>query len=445
MLLASLATGCAAITNPTADGIPVRLVPSELLAKPKNGEVTIPLTALGKPYPTDYRLARQDILAVYVEGVHIASEQSEKVPPPAVPVQVPQFDKVKINPTFGYPIPVRDDGTIDLPLVKPVRVHGLNIEETQELIRNVYKDAGILKPGKDRVQVALLRPRIYQVMVFRQEYSAFVVDIYGSRRGSSKRGTGYVVELSALENDVLHALAQSGGLPSVDALNDIYIERNGYIANPFARSPLAEGDGVTKASRKIMDNIPPDYHPPDQADPNRPIIRIPLRAKPGEPPHFRPEDVVLGHGDVVFIEARDVEHFYVGGLLPPGDHVLPRDSDLDVVEAVARVRGPFLNGGQLPANITNISGTLVAAGLGGPSPSLLSVVRRTPNGGQVNIRVDLNRAMRDPRERLLVQTGDVLILQESPGEAIGRYFSEQFKFNYLHRITPSTTVTGVVP
>jgi hypothetical protein len=130
--------------------------------------------------------------------------------------------------------------------------------------------------------------------------------------------------------------------------------------------------------------------------------------------------------------------------LPPGDHVLPRDTDLDIVEAVARVRGPLFNGGQLPANITNISGTLVAAGLGGPSPSLLSVVRRTPNGGQVTIRCDLNRAMRDPRERLLLKEGDVLILQETPGEAIGRYISEQFHFDLIWNILRTSNATGTV-
>src|SRR5262249_25548736 len=105
---------------------------------------------------------------------------------------------------------------------------------------------------------------------------------------------------------------------------------------------------------------------------------------------------------------------------------------------------PFFNGGQLPSNITNISGTLVAAGLGGPSPSLLSVVRRMPNGGQGTIRVDLNRAMRDPRGPMLVQTGDVPIFQERPREDLGRYISEQFKFNFISRIINTSTTQGTI-
>jgi hypothetical protein len=65
------------------------------------------------------------------------------------------------------------------------------------------------------------------------------------------------------------------------------------------------------------------------------VTRISLRMKPSDPVPFRPEDVILQRGDVVFIEARDTEVWYSGGLMPPAEHVLPRDRDLDVVQAVA--------------------------------------------------------------------------------------------------------------
>jgi hypothetical protein len=42
--------------------------------------------------------------------------------------------------------------------------------------------------------------------------------------------------------------------------------------------------------------------------------------------------------------------------------------------------------------------------------------------------------LRDSRERLLVQPGDVLILQETPGEALARYFGEMFKFNLVWQV-----------
>jgi hypothetical protein len=71
------------------------------------------------------------------------------------------------------------------------------------------------------------------------------------------------------------------------------------------------------------------------------------------------------------------------------------------------VGGPIITGGLNPINL---AGTFLALGFGAPSPSLVSVIRRTPNGGQVAIRVDLNRALRDPRERILIQPRDVILL-----------------------------------
>jgi hypothetical protein len=144
--------------------------------------------------------------------------------------------------------------------------------------------------------------------------------------------------------------------------------------------------------------------------------------------------VILKDGDVVFLEARAAELFYTAGLLPAGEYVLPREYDLDVVEAVSRVHGSLLNGA-FAGN--NLSGLLVQQGIGNPSPSSLTVIRRTPGGGQVPIKVDLNLAMRDARERIPVRPGDVLVLQETPGEALARYFTQVFTFNYATRAISS--------
>jgi hypothetical protein len=152
--------------------------------------------------------------------------------------------------------------------------------------------------------------------------------------------------------------------------------------------------------------------------------------------------VVLQTGDVVFLEARDEELFYTGGLLPPGAFVLPRDIDLDVIEAVARVRGPLINGA---FGGSNLSGTLIQPGIGNPSPTLLVVLRRTPGGGQVPIVVDLRNALRHPEERLLVRAGDVLILQEKPSEALARYVSQTFfNFNLVWQVVHERFATGIV-
>ncbi len=41
----------------------------------------------------------------------------------------------------------------------------------------------------------------------------------------SKRGSAHVVDLPAYENDVLHALSISGGLPGYDAFNEVWVLR----------------------------------------------------------------------------------------------------------------------------------------------------------------------------------------------------------------------------
>jgi hypothetical protein len=70
----------------------------------------------------------------------------------------------------------------------------------------------------------------------------------------------------------------------------------------------------------------------------------------------------------------------------------------------------------------------VNTGIGAPSPSLCTVLRQTPDRRQIPIRVDLNRAFIDPRERVLIQPGDVIVLQERPSEAITRYLTQSIRF-----------------
>ena len=52
-----------------------------------------------------------------------------------------------------------------------------------------------------------------------------------------------------------------------------------------------------------------------------------------------------------------------------------------------------------------------------------------PGREQINIRVDLNKALRDPRERVLIQPGDIIVLQDTPGEAFAQYFTTTFRLN----------------
>ena len=404
--------GCAALTNPLSDARPVRHLPPELLAPPKDPAQTIQLPLLGQPEPAAYRLEPGDILGVYVETV--IGDRALPMPQEVAPL-VETTGQRRLPPAAGYPVSVRADGTISVPELAPLRVAGMTTADVEEALRKGYLAKEVLKPGKERILVTLLHQRGYSVVVLRQESGNITLGP-ANQIGGGKRGTGAVVDLRAYENDVLHALAETGGLPGLDAYDEVVVERGCFLDSAGRDAVLATLEGST---------ITPG-HPTPVVPCCREMVHIPLRWLPGQPVPFHPEDVVLHTGDVVFLEARDRDVFYTGGLIPPGEHVLPRDRDLDVVEAVSQVLGPIINGAFAT---NNLAGNLILPGVGNPSPNLLVVVRRTPGGGQVPIRVDLDRALKDPRERILVQPGDLLVLQESPGQALGRWFDQAF-FNF---------------
>jgi hypothetical protein len=422
--LAAGSSGCAALTNPVADGVPARLVPPEFLAPPKSGECPVPLNLLRQSPPAEYRLSPGDVLGVYIEG-YIGGA----LPPPGhVGPRVQPRDCHRQPASTGYPVPVQDDGSIDLPAAGPVPVQGLTVAQARDAIRDLFLRK-VVKPDVPlRIIVTLIEPRRYTVLVFRQEAVAFA-GTPDTVIPTSKRGAGYEVQLPAYQNDVLHALARTGGLPGLDVYNEVLVYRDCF-RDEAGRAAVADRLAVAPPGGSPVPGV------------GMAVTRIPLHHAPSGSPCVRPEDVVLGEGDVVYLAARDQEVFFTAGLLPPGVHVIPRDRDLDVVEAVSLVRGPLVNGAFA---VSNLSGTLIQPGIGNPSPGLLTVVRRTPGGGLLPIVVDLNLALREPTERIRLAAGDTLILQEKPQQALARYFSQSFlNFELYWQAIRGRSVVGIV-
>ena len=160
-LLSCHQIGCAALTNPVADGVPVRLLPAECLGRPRADEKPIPLNYLRQPPPEVYRLDAGDILGVYIDTV--LGERNQAPP-------VRYAEQGNVAPALGYPVPVQEDGTVLLPYVKPIKVKGLSVQEAREAIAKAYvSPEEILKPGKERISVTLMEPRRYHVLVVRQD------------------------------------------------------------------------------------------------------------------------------------------------------------------------------------------------------------------------------------------------------------------------------------
>lgn len=387
--------GCTSLLSPISS-IPASRLPPELLASPRANMVPVDLARLRQPAPDHYRLNMGDVLGVYIEGV---LGSAEHIPP----VHYPEKGS-DVTPAFGYPVPIREDGAVSLPLTRPILVRGLTVPEAEERIRNVYvNELEVLRPDIDRVVVTLVRKRTVRVIVVRED-ATYRTSLPGGTNtrvtgGTTQTGTGYVLDLPAHNNDLMHALAETGGLPGLNATNEVKIlraEKTDWAAyDDFVRGFYALHSQAPCASPPI---------PPDHAS----VVRIPLRLPPGVPPPFTTEDVVLHDGDIVHVQSRDAEVFYTSGLLASGQFPLPRDYDLDVLEAVA-IAGQGLG--------TNASGGLIG-GLGGANPTRLYVIRRTPIGAKITIGVDLDRAIVDPKERLLVQAGDMLILRHKSSEEL---------------------------
>ncbi len=495
------ASGCAAMKP--LNGIPARYMPNAFKPSSRSGKKTINLSLLRQTPPPRYLLDSGDVLAIYIEGV---LGDRRQVPP----VHFPQNQQTP--PSFGFPIPVRDDGTISLPMSQPIDVRGMTVGQVEQAIRKrLTVDKNVLKPGRERILVSLQRPRSYRVLVIRQEAGASNVNITSGGRGQVnpgvlKRGAGQVVALPAYQNDVLHALAKTGGLPGLDAENAIYIIRNGASQTRQQQipiippSPSAGGRGLPQSRRNIrrsrqtirqVSHTTVNQHQSSEApltsyagpqfgghseatngamfpqagfgfqngsfphsgfsssggmldDPtvgNPNIIRIPVRLSTGEYPQFSEQDIILQDGDIVFIETRETEIFYTGGLLGGGQYTLPRDYDLDILGAISIAEsttqgGGSSGGGRQTGGVSALNQDVTIGA------SNVVILRTLPNGKQVPIQVDLYKALRNPEERIAIQPGDYIVLQYTKWEATWAFMERHLLEGALFTLSSAQLTTG---
>lgn len=325
-VILAMGTGCVS-HPPLADGIPVRRLPSEILGCSKCDLEPIPLALLRQKEPDAYRLDSGDVLTVFVEDVLGKRD--------TIPVQ-PNIDPNAAKPAAqGYPITVQADGTIQLPEVPPIKVRGLTVNEARAAIVDaVTVKKKLVLPGKERVTVDLLKPRQYSVLVIRD-------DVDGAKN------SGTALKLDAYHNDVLEALTRTGGMPGPGARAEVLVRRN---------------------------------------DAAHTVVRIPLRSRAGEAIVLTDADVTLHEGDTVHVEARKKETYTIVGGPGCGEHPLPRDTDLRILEALSKAMCPA------------------------PACGPATILRPVGTQRQVPILVDLDEATRDPRENVLILPGDTIVL-----------------------------------
>ncbi len=404
-------TGCSIIRSVEGPrAIPAYRVPTEFLGYPKADMQPIAKTRLRQTPPKVYQLDKGDILGVYIENVLGDPE----APPPV------HFDESGDRPpSIGLPIPVREDGTIAMPLVPPIKVAGFSLGQATDLIRKAYTvDKKILTSGKDRIIVTLMRRRQERILVVREES--------GGTEHVTKRGSGHTIDLDAYENDLLHALNATGGLPGLDAMNEIIIYRGQFEDGVERDRLLAQIHASKEPCRTACPN-------PD--DPN--VVKIPLRFHPECFPEFKEEDIILHTGDIVVIQSREREKYYTGGVLGGGEHVLPRDYDLDILQALAVAGGTIGSSTVLPRGLSRGAGGgggggSRASGNGGQvPPSKAIILRKVAGNRQIAIRIDLNRALEDPSSRVLIQPEDIIIVRYTFSEEVWNAALNLVQFNFL--------------
>jgi hypothetical protein len=409
LLLVSSGTGCVTFTR---HAVPASRLPHQYQAPSKCNLHPINFQLLGNRQVGEHYLDTGDTIAVTVVGVFPNTDASAPVVPSHTTLSqayYPPHGTVN-SPSFGVPMQIQADGTLILPEIPAVDIRGLTLGAAAERIAKAYVDQDVLKPDAARVNLVLLKSRVNRVVVLREDSSVEgATAISRSQTIINKKGSADVIDLPYQESDVLHALVASGGLPGVDAYNEIWILRSEEATDEereHLQQVIDAGASPSDAIRSLPNHLK--------------ATRIPLKLCAGEPLPFTPADIELKTGDIVYIEPRRDEYIYTGGLLPGGRQLLPRDEDLDIIEAIALSNGS-VGGIGAAASITALRG----AGNILP-PTRVLILRKLPNGQQLPIRVDLTQAMRDPKERIKVMAGDYILVYYKPGEAVSNAFLNSF-------------------
>ena len=277
-------------------------------------------------------------------------------------------------PTLGIPFDVDHEGYLTLPVVGGLNVKGLTVAAARQAVVKAFEAKEVLQEGRDRISLTLLKRRVHRVVVIREDSDTTVPQTLAKATVPyAKHGHAQVIDLPAFENDVLHALAETGGLPGIDAENEVWIFRN-KRADMGMLDPTALNIGTNGSLDAALEQLKLE----------RSLTKIPLGVAPGEAFCANPNEIVLNDGDVLFIPARH-DFFYTGGLLAAGQIPLPRDRDIDVVEAISLAGGSVGGPG-------GASAAVFRAGAGPGNiipPTRVLVLRKVSPSRQLLIRVDL--------------------------------------------------------
>lgn len=277
---------------------------------------------------------------------------------------------------------VADDGSIDVPVIGPVPVAGMEVFDASQNIVNFAKQRGMyLHP---LVTVDIKSKAVNHITVMGAVTEPGVHEI---PRGNC---------------DLMSALAASGGLTG-EAGTEIEIVRQpqyGLVSTEPQPSETLDssGDDIQLASYQAGKRRTSGWSAPQTYRFDLASGQLPAGA-----------DFRLMDRDVIRIIPRKKEVIHVAGLVKqPGQFELPADEDIHLLDAVA-----------------------LAGGRSSPVADKVFIIRQMENQPKpLIIQASLKKAKQDPLENIQLTSGDSISLEQTPVTAvvdtIGRFFRLTF-------------------
>ncbi len=286
---------------------------------------------------------------------------------------------------------VADDGSVDVPVIGPVPVAGMEVFEAGQNIVTLARQRGMYR--HPLVTVEIESKAVNRITVLGAVSDPGVHEI---PRGNC---------------DLMSALAASGGLTK-EASTEVEIIRQpqfGLVAaEPKQNDPTElNSQGVELAAYQTL---------PDPAAKNQNGRRSQGWSAPqsyrfdlANGQMQQGADFRLVDRDVIRIVPRKKEVIHVAGLVnKSGQFELPADEDIHLLDAIA-----------------------MAGGKSSPVADKVLIIRQLENQSEpVIIQASLSKAKKDPLENLQLTSGDSISLEQTPATAvvdtIGRFFRLSF-------------------
>ncbi len=384
-----------------SDGIAARTLPDDFRWPQRTSASRLNYSNLVGPAPSVYLLGPGDRLELMVP------------------------DLIAVGNVQPFQVTVLDHGEIQLPRLGPVSVGGLSLAEAQQkinaalaggLLQNPCAMASLIEKGTINVLVlgAVKEPGVHALPRYEndvahaiaaaQGFTETAADVVEIHRRQQFSALGMAPPQPVIQTAGFQTVSGVPAAPQATAPQGTVIPPSGapshwqpYMDYRYGGHSL----GRTGVQQPIESQPVIDYENSEEFQVEIPIMRIPLR---GDSCPVNPDAVVLNASDVVIVPQKTDKVFYVVGMLSSQSRIrfsmserdreigngllLPDDREIDVVTAV------------------------VMAGYIDPieSPTTVTLHRMGQDGMPLLIIVDLIAARSDPKETVMVQSGDIIYL-----------------------------------